>query len=79
MRFIVAYDICHPRRLKQVAKRLEQSAVRVQKSVFLYDGSREELDATCGHLVTLIDNHEDRVQACGLHQSHPTSIPDGVT
>jgi CRISPR-associated endonuclease Cas2 len=78
MRFIVAYDICHPRRLKQVAKRLEQSAVRVQKSVFLYEGSRAELDAVCGDLMTLIDIHEDRVQAWGVHESHPTSALDGA-
>lgn len=79
MQFIVAYDICHPRRLKQVAKRLEQSAVRVQKSVFLYEGSRTGLDAVCGDLVTLIDIHEDRVQAWGVHESHPTSVLDGAT
>jgi CRISPR-associated endonuclease Cas2 len=36
MKFVVAYDICEPRRLRRVAKRLEQSAVRVQKSVFVF-------------------------------------------
>lgn len=79
MRFIVAYDICDPRRLKRVAKRLEQSAVRVQKSVFVYDGSRADLDAVCGDLVTLIDIHEDRVQAWGVHESHPTRVLDGAS
>jgi CRISPR-associated protein Cas2 len=36
MKFVVTYDICEPRRLRRVAKRLEQSAVRVQKSVFVF-------------------------------------------
>ena len=76
MRFIVAYDICEPGRLRRVAKRLEQSAVRVQKSVFIYEGSRAGLDAVCGDLVTLIDIHEDRVQAWGVHESHPTTVLD---
>jgi len=79
MRFIVAYDICEPRRLKRVAKRLEQSAVRVQKSVFVYEGTRGELDAVCGDLMNLIDIHEDRIQAWGVHDSHPTKALDGAT
>ena len=43
MKFIIAYDIANPRRLRKVAKRLEQCAVRVQKSVFVYHGTRKQL------------------------------------
>ncbi len=63
MRYIIAYDICEPRRLRRVAKRLEQSAARVQKSVFLFVGSRRDLDGVTGDLMQLIDLNEDRVQA----------------
>ena len=31
---VVAYDICHPRRLRRVAKVVEDYGRRVQKSVF---------------------------------------------
>ena len=34
MTFLVAYDICHPRRLHRVAKVCEDYGLRVQKSVF---------------------------------------------
>ena len=67
MKFVVAYDICEPRRLRRVAKRLEQSAVRVQKSVFIFEGSRRELDAISADLMCLIDIAEDRIQAWPVH------------
>jgi CRISPR-associated endonuclease Cas2 len=67
MRYVIAYDIAHPRRLRRVAKRLEQSAVRVQKSVFILSGSRSDLDAVKGDLMTLIDVAEDRLQAWPVH------------
>jgi len=44
VKYVIAYDICEPRRLRRVAKCLERSAVRVQKSVFICDGSRQELE-----------------------------------
>lgn len=63
MKFIIAYDIANPRRLRKVAKRLEQCAVRVQKSVFVYHGTRKDLADVKGDLMSLIDMAEDRVQA----------------
>ena len=33
-RFLVCYDICHPRRLRRVAKTLEGFGTRLQYSVF---------------------------------------------
>ena len=35
MRFIIAYDIAHPRRLRRVARVMEKHAIRCQKSVFI--------------------------------------------
>ena len=68
MKFIIAYDIANPRRLRKVAKRLEQCAVRVQKSVFVFHGTRKDLAAVKGDLVGLIDVAEDRVQAWPAHE-----------
>lgn len=79
MKYIIAYDICEPRRLKRVAKRLEQSAVRVQKSVFIFVGSRQELDGVTGDLMELIDVAEDRVQAWPVHDSPEIHGWDGGT
>ncbi len=63
MKYLIAYDICEPRRLRRVAKRLEQSAARIQKSVFLLNGTRQDLEGVTTDLMALIDVAEDRVQA----------------
>jgi len=69
VKYVITYDICETRRLKRVAKRLEQSAVRVQKSVFMFEGTRRELEGVMNDLMELIDAAEDRVQAWPLHDS----------
>ena len=67
MKFLIAYDIANPRRLRRVAKRLERYAVRVQKSVFVFHGTRQDLDGVKSELLSLIDVAEDRVQAWAAH------------
>jgi len=69
MNFLVAYDIGEPARLRQVAKRLEQSARRVQKSVFVFTGTRRELDDLMRVLVQEIDTTSDRIQAWPVRTS----------
>jgi len=43
MRFLIAYDIGDPKRLRRIARLMERHAVRVQKSVFLFDGEEAAL------------------------------------
>ena len=71
MRFMVAYDITAPRRLRKVARLLEKHALRCQKSVFLYEGSKEKLAALLDEIQGLISVNEDCVQAWGLVESQP--------
>lgn len=42
-RFLVAYDISEPRRLRQICKIMEEYGDRLQYSVFICDLSRAEL------------------------------------
>lgn len=42
-RFLIAYDICEPKRLRQVCKTMEEYGERLQYSVFVCDLSRSEL------------------------------------
>ena len=69
MNFIVAYDIADPKRLKNVARTLEQFGRRVQKSVFIFTGSRKQLDAVIDCLVSHIDISADRIQAWPIRTS----------
>jgi len=61
MLFLIAYDIANPGRLRRVARRLERHALRVQKSVFLFRGSEEELVLLLDDLNELIDADLDVV------------------
>jgi len=69
MNFIISYDIADPKRLRAVAKELEQHARRVQKSVFVFTGSRATLDSVTRVLMQRIDINEDRIQAWPVRTS----------
>jgi len=64
--YLIAYDIAHPRRLARVARVLERHAIRCQKSVFAFDGSRRALVAVFNELRQIIDPRKDCVQAWNL-------------
>jgi len=66
MKFLVAYDICCPKRLRRVARCLEKHALRCQKSVFIFQGSTGKLAEVLNELVRLIDSDVDLVQAWKL-------------
>ncbi|MFM9966004.1 MAG: CRISPR-associated endonuclease Cas2 [Planctomycetaceae bacterium] len=70
MRFLVAYDICHPKRLRKVARCLERHGLRTQKSVFLADITEHELHSLFQELQTLIRD-PDVVQAWHLAPDQP--------
>ena len=48
--YLVAYDICDPRRLQRVQRRLKREAMAVQKSVFFYQGSERDLKSLLDEL-----------------------------
>ena len=76
MNFLVAYDIADPKRLRLVAKLLEASARRVQKSVFVFTGSRRQLDDLLGCAVQYIEPTVDRIQAWPVRTSNRTQRAD---
>jgi CRISPR-associated protein Cas2 len=66
MRFVIAYDICDPRRLRRLARRMERFALRTQKSVFLFHGDETALAALLDDVAKLMDLRQDIVQAWKL-------------
>jgi CRISPR-associated endoribonuclease Cas2 len=62
-KYIIAYDICHPKRLRRVARILERHALRIQKSVFLFQGTEESLHNVIELIRCEIDHESDIVQA----------------
>lgn len=60
-RYLVCYDICHPKRLRQVAKACESFGSRIQFSVFecpLDDLRFEKMKAALGEI---IHHDEDQI------------------
>jgi len=61
--YIISYDIRDPRRLSRLARRLEKSAMRIQKSVYLYASvSRKDLLDIIDMINAVIDSEADDVR-----------------
>lgn len=60
-RFLIAYDICEPRRLRQVCKTMEEYGDRLQYSVFICDLSRTELTHARAKVERQMDLSEDSI------------------
>lgn len=59
MTYLVCYDIADAKRLRQVAKILENHGLRVQKSFFQCDVDREKLRKIRDSIRQIIDPEED--------------------
>lgn len=64
--YLVAYDVCDPRRLARVCRYLKGYRVQGQKSVPEIWVTPAELDMICARLGELIDAAVDRVQVLAL-------------
>ncbi len=71
MRFLIAYDIADPKRLRRVARCLERHAVRCQKSVFLFEGTEDALARLLAAAEVCLDRAADVVQAWKLRADQP--------
>lgn len=71
MQYIVAYDIADPKRMQRVARRVEQVAIRCQKSVFLLNGRFSQVQRLFDTLSPIIDAKLDVVQAWKIDRDTP--------
>lgn len=58
-RYLIAYDIADPRRLRQVCALMEEHGQRLQYSMFLCDltlAERAELETAVTHVMTLAED-----------------------
>ncbi|MER7011671.1 CRISPR-associated endonuclease Cas2 [Saccharopolyspora sp. NPDC000359] len=72
-RYLVAYDIRSPHRLRRVAKRMEDFGDRAQYSVFLCDLTRADIADMTWALGQIIDATADRVLIVDLGKPDDTS------
>ncbi|RMD84620.1 MAG: CRISPR-associated endonuclease Cas2 [Lentisphaerae bacterium] len=74
MLYLVAYDICDPKRLKKVAKVCEDFGIRVEKSVFECDLAPNDFNELWRRLHSVIDEDEDAVVAYRICQSCAATV-----
>jgi CRISPR-associated protein Cas2 len=73
-RFLIAYDISDPKRLRRVCKTMEEYGDRLQYSVFICDLSRTELIHTRAAVERHMNLAEDSVLIIDLAEPHTTKI-----
>ena len=75
VRYLVSYDIRHPKRLRRVAKALEGFGVRLQYSVFECPLDLTRLAKLKAELHELVNHEEDQVLFVSLGASdHDASL-----
>ena len=73
-RFLIAYDISDPKRLRRVCKTMEEYGDRLQYSVFICDLSRAELIHARAAVERQMNLTEDSVVIVDLAEPHTTKI-----
>jgi CRISPR-associated protein Cas2 len=69
VRYLVSYDVCHPKRLRRVARALEGFGVRLQYSVFECPLDPLRLAKLKAELQPLLNHDEDQVLFVSLGPS----------
>lgn len=64
--YLIAYDICDPRRLNRVHRHLLQNAVPIEYSVFYATCDRRQIVVLMDALAQLIDPREDDLRCYPL-------------
>jgi CRISPR-associated protein Cas2 len=64
--WVIGYDIADPRRLGRVYRQMQAHATPIEYSVFMLEGSREDLARCMRAVLALIDAGEDDVRCYQL-------------
>ncbi len=84
MRYLLGYDISDPKRLQKVYRRMCNYAVPIQYSIFLFDGSKKQLQICIDDVLCLINKKEDDFRAYQLPQKNiewllgKAFMPEGI-
>lgn len=80
IRYLVSYDICHPKRLRMVARTLEGFGVRLQYSVFECPLDDLRLQKLKAELDQFLNHEEDQVLfvSLGPTSSDATLVIDAL-
>ena len=78
MNFIITYDISNEKRLKRVAKFLENRAMRIEYSVFFVESDRKKIMFIIKELKKIIDKEEDDVRIYRINLAKSIVLKSGI-
>ena len=73
IRYLVSYDIAHPKRLRMVAKTCESYGSRIQHSVFECPLDELRLQTLRAELHQIIHHEDDQILFVSLGKESPTN------
>jgi CRISPR-associated protein Cas2 len=77
--FVIAYDIANPKRLRKVARVLESTSIRIQKSIFFYpNASKDDITKLCEKLETIINKEEDDIRIYNVNKKNSISLKSAI-
>jgi len=77
--FVICYDIANTKRLQKVAKCLEKSAFRIQKSIFFYpQATKENIFELIDELEAILDENEDDIRIYHVDVKNSISLESGI-
>lgn len=68
-RWLLAHDIADPKRLQKVWRYLRQEGVRLQYSVYLISGNRQQMEKVLNRLRELINEKADDVRVYAITEN----------
>lgn len=69
--YLISYDICHARRLQRVHRLLRSQATALLESLFVFQGTREQLEQLRTQLTQEIRAGEDELLIYALRSDRP--------
>ncbi len=61
--FVICYDIADKKRLRKIARVLEKTAIRIQKSIFFYQqATHDDIKTVTTSLNNLLNEEEDDIR-----------------
>lgn len=70
--YLTCYDVAEKRRRQRLHRHLRQQAQPLQKSVFLVEGNRHQVDVVLNRVAKIIHDREDDVRAYPIQ--HPSQL-----
>jgi CRISPR-associated protein Cas2 len=84
MRYLITYDIADKRRLQKLQRHLQQCAIALQHSVYLFEGTPAQFAHCLNGIEQRIHAHHDDVRLyCIANLSHlrmegRSAVPEGI-